>query len=597
MLKTGEGVATDRPGISSRVNGGRAMRAPSLAPVLLQPIRSERLIALARLALVGASILLLLINPAGPAHVLEPLAVLVCLYALLAVMVAALAWRLSRVVGLAPLLLLHALDVAFLAGIVALTQVWTVGPYALALVFVLAAAMIRWQRPGAIWTATVVLILLVAHSFHGSVGGTAALELRELVIRGIYLVVLTTLVVYFSRYDERLRSRIASIASIPAMSLPTDGEARLRELLAQVARLLDAPRVVLAWQGMENQEVMITAWMQGTAHQMHASKEEAGWLARQDLPEEAFLVLEMPPGEPGPRVLSATGSRHAEGHPLPAWLREIGHPDTALVAPLQGASGSGLLYILDAAEATTDELVISDLVGRRITAHLDQLALFERWHRSGLAEQRIRLARDLHDGVIQSLAAAAMRLEASRLLLRQPGAAAEAVIDEVQELLRSEQQQLREIITSLQPERTPRTGIPLEQRLESMVAGLGRHWRLDVELDVRVPASAIRDELAREVSWLIREGLVNAVRHGRARRASVLVLIVDGVLRLTIIDDGCGFVFRGRVDGMRLPDGQQGPFNLTQRVKSLGGQLEIVSGDAGATIEISLPMRGARRAA
>lgn len=595
MPKTGEGVAIDRPGISRRVEGGRASRAPSLAPVLLQPIRSERLIALARLVLGGAAIVLLLLDPARPAHIREPLAMLVSLYALLAVMVAVLAWRVSRVVALAPRLFLHAIDLAFLAGIVALTRAWTLNPFVLTLIFLLAAAMIRWQRAGVLWTAMVVMALLLVHALDGVAGGAATLELRELAIRGIYLAVLTTLGVYFSSHDERLRRRLASLASIPAMSLPAGGEARLRELLAQVARLLDAPRVVVAWQGIEHEEVTITAWMQGTTHQRVASEEEAISLGLHDLSGEAFLVLEMPPGEPGPRVLSVAGSRHEEENPLPDWLRKLGHPGTTLVAPLRGASGSGLLYILDAAEATTDELVISDLVGRLITTHLDQLALFGRWHRSGLAEERIRLARDLHDGVIQSLAAAAIRLESSRHLLRQPGAAAESVIDEVQDLLRSEQQQLREIITSLQPDRVPRTGLPLKQRLETLVAGLGRHWRLDMELDVRVPEKAIGDELAREVSWLIREGLVNAVRHGRARRASVLVLIVDGVLRLTIVDDGCGFGFRGRVDGIKLPDGQRVPFNLTQRVKSLGGQLEIVSGDAGATLEIGLPMCGARR--
>jgi signal transduction histidine kinase len=595
--KTGEGLVIDRPRIARRVDGGHARRAPSLTPVLLQPIRSERLIALARVVLGGASILLLLLDPARPAHMLEPLAVLVSLYALLAVMVAVLAWRVSRVVSLAPRLFLHVLDLSFLTGIVSLTHAWTLNPFVLALIFVLAAAMIRWQRAGVLWTASAVLVLMAAHALSGVVGGAATMELRELAIRGIYLAVLTTLGAYFSSHDERLRRRLASLASIPALSLPTGGEARLRELLAQVARLLDAPRVVLAWQEMEHPQVTITAWMQGTTHQRVAAEEEATSLGLHDLSGEACLVLEMPPGEPGPRVLSAAGSRPAEENPLPDWLRKLGYPATALVNPLRGASGTGLLYVLDAAEATTDELVISELLGRWITVYMDQLALFRRWHRSGLAEERIRLARDLHDGVIQSLAAAAMRLEASRHLLRQPGAAAESVIDEVQELLRSEQQQLREIINSLQPERAPRNGLPLKQRLETMVAGLGRHWRLDVELDVRVPEKAVGDPLAREVSWLVREGLVNAVRHGRARHASAVVVIVDGVLRISVMDDGCGFGFRGRIDGMKLPDGQPGPFHLTQRVKSLGGQLEIVSGDAGATLEIGLPMRGARRVA
>jgi signal transduction histidine kinase len=224
--------------------------------------------------------------------------------------------------------------------------------------------------------------------------------------------------------------------------------------------------------------------------------------------------------------------------------------------------------------------------------------MFDRFHMSGAAEERVRLARDLHDGVIQSLAAAAMRLEATRYVLVQDPATAENAIDDVQELLRNEQQELRDIIAALQPERAARAGssIPLGQRLESLAAGMGRHWRLAVELDNSVPDKVISHALARETTWIVREALVNAARHGRARRVTVLVELAEGALRINVADDGCGFRFKGRFDAARLRQSRLGPFNLTQRIATLGGQLLIESGDAGATLEITIPLPAPRTA-
>jgi signal transduction histidine kinase len=191
---------------------------------------------------------------------------------------------------------------------------------------------------------------------------------------------------------------------------------------------------------------------------------------------------------------------------------------------------------------------------------------------------------------MQSLAAGAMCLEAARReLYDHPDGAARA-IGEVQELLESEQQELRDVIATWCPDAgANRPGRPLEERLARLKTRLQRYWRLEVELEQRVAGTEIGDAVGREVYWILREGLINAARHGRAAKARVELEAADGGLRLAIRDNGSGFAFRGRYDPASLANTSLGPYHLGQRVQGLGGRLEIESSDSGATLEIWIP--------
>jgi signal transduction histidine kinase len=413
--------------------------------------------------------------------------------------------------------------------------------------------------------------------------------------QGVCLAVLTLFLGYLHAYDARLRVPLNAVAA-RASGSPTDVAARLGPLLGHVAGLLLAPKVVLAWTGADQAQGTIAEWTQGSFRLRAVPREALGDLAPPALARASFLVRAARRVRAGFHVVSLSTSERRREDPLPAWVRDPGEMRAALSIPLAGASFTGRLFVLDPADATADELALGDLLAREIVTHMDQLALFDRFHRSGVAEERMRFARDLHDGVIQSLAAAAMRLEAARHVLRRDVDGADKAIQEIQDLLTGEQQELRDIIATLQPDRRPRydTGSTLRERLESMVAGLSRHWRLTIETDNRVPDTALSPTLVREVTWIVREALVNAVRHGRARHASVYLALVDGLLHLRVADDGCGFRFRGRVEAAKTTEPGQTPFNLGQRVRALGGKLVIDSSDAGATLEMSIPLRTPR---
>jgi signal transduction histidine kinase len=193
--------------------------------------------------------------------------------------------------------------------------------------------------------------------------------------------------------------------------------------------------------------------------------------------------------------------------------------------------------------------------------------------RFAVFEDRDRIARDLHDLVIQRLFATGMQLEgAARLIGERPEDAAARVhraVDDLDGTIR----ELRSTIYGLQ---APQDG-PASLRallLQAVDAGTEQlgfapSLRLDGLLDTLVPAHVAEHLLA-----VLREALSNAARHAQASAVSVLVAVRDGQLLLEVTDDGVGLPTGGRRSGLA---------NLESRATDLGGDLVTQSGEGHGT--------------
>jgi PAS domain S-box-containing protein len=210
--------------------------------------------------------------------------------------------------------------------------------------------------------------------------------------------------------------------------------------------------------------------------------------------------------------------------------------------------------------------------------------------------ERTRLARDLHDSVLQSLAVAGLNLEAAIQGLKVDPKVAKEQLRGVQDLIVQEQRELRSFIDELKLA----TLIPGEMDfklgylLQQLVKTVEQQWRLRVELrmdgfDAPVPAV-----LAREIYQIIREGLVNAARHSHASVFLVDLQVDDQNARVTVSDNGCGFPFRGHYDDAALSSTGLGPAVIKSRVVSIGGALAIDSSESGARLEVTLPLSSPR---
>ncbi|MEU7990010.1 GAF domain-containing protein [Streptosporangium canum] len=192
--------------------------------------------------------------------------------------------------------------------------------------------------------------------------------------------------------------------------------------------------------------------------------------------------------------------------------------------------------------------------------------------RLGLLEDRDRIAKDLHDVVIQRLFAVAMTLMSTVRLVDKPEASArlQTSIDELDATIR----QIRATIFALQT--SSEDGVEgLRAQITGLVEGargqLGFMPALTMEgrLDAMVP-----DQVAEQMLAVLREALSDVVCHARASKVEVAVEVRADRLVLTVIDDGLGVPEGGRHSGLR---------NLQDQAERLGGSFAVESRPGGGT--------------
>jgi len=197
-----------------------------------------------------------------------------------------------------------------------------------------------------------------------------------------------------------------------------------------------------------------------------------------------------------------------------------------------------------------------------------------------MLDERERIAKELHDGVIQSLFAVGMNLQAVAALSGDPETAhrLEAAVDDVDRAIRD----LRNYIFGLRP------GIladrQLDQALTDLAGEFGSRTGVVTIVEIDAAVAAELSSRATDVVQLVREALSNVGRHGEATTCRVSLRRATRGVVLEVDDDGRGFDVDLTAWGMGLR-------NLRDRVESLGGTFEIESvlGE-GTTVRVTLPV-------
>jgi len=207
-------------------------------------------------------------------------------------------------------------------------------------------------------------------------------------------------------------------------------------------------------------------------------------------------------------------------------------------------------------------------------------------------EERMRLARDLHDGVLQTLTGTALQLQTAERLIDRDPTEARAVLGAVQHTIADEQRDLRFFIQELRP---GQVGVlddfgALVPALQELGRRLEAVWGVRLKLPEEPSGLPAPEGVRREIYRIVQEAAVNAARHGQATEVAVSFGVADGRLSIAVADNGHGFPFRGRVEHAALAAGHQGPRNLRERVVALGGTMDIESGAAGSRLDIRLPV-------
>jgi signal transduction histidine kinase len=230
-----------------------------------------------------------------------------------------------------------------------------------------------------------------------------------------------------------------------------------------------------------------------------------------------------------------------------------------------------------------------ELVAREVGSSLDQLYLTEQMRGLAAQDERIRLARDLHDGVLQSLTGIRLRLqEMADEEVDAPSTKDRLVA--IERAIAIEQRELRLFIDNVRPEKQPRADAgDVAAGLEEMRRRLGIEWKTPISIRVSPPAASLPQATYRTLRLMIHEAVINALKHAHPSRVSVDVQADDArQLRILVVDDGRGFPFTGRLEHDALVKTGSGPLSLRDRVTALGGKMAVESGPSGACVEIQL---------
>jgi signal transduction histidine kinase len=223
-------------------------------------------------------------------------------------------------------------------------------------------------------------------------------------------------------------------------------------------------------------------------------------------------------------------------------------------------------------------LRIVETHGREITALNERLMKAQE-------QERIRIAGELHDGVMQQMLAVTMMLGTAKRKIAANAADAEASIDKIQQKVIQAGTDIRQLSHGLHPPLLQQAGLPdaLRSYCEQFSVASG------------IPISCEADDHARDLSRgtalalfrIVQEALGNAAKHATASRVVVRLKRTDTTVVLVIIDDGVGF------DRSRLgTSGGLGLVMMRERAGQLNGTFEFESTPGrGTTISVVIPFR------
>lgn len=199
-------------------------------------------------------------------------------------------------------------------------------------------------------------------------------------------------------------------------------------------------------------------------------------------------------------------------------------------------------------------------------------------------EEKIRLGRDLHDGLIQSLYAAGLTIESARAVATNDPAEADRRLDHALQALNRTIRDVRAYIAGLAPEELERQDFG--QAMEALTAELGAGREVRFELKIDEPASSLLGaDQHTEALQVAREAISNALRHGGASQLTIRLHQGDGEICLLVQDNGAGF------DATHTSGHGHGLGNIQARARRLGADLRIDSTPGNGTrVLLTLPL-------
>jgi two-component system NarL family sensor kinase len=234
---------------------------------------------------------------------------------------------------------------------------------------------------------------------------------------------------------------------------------------------------------------------------------------------------------------------------------------------------------------SSEDLQLLYTIGDLLSIAVEWARLFARSTQLGAAEERNRLAREIHDTLAQGLTATTLQLESADALLGDSSNAEQArePLHRALSLTQSNLEEARRSVLDLRA--APLEGRSLSEALKTLVD----RWEAEEGVNTRYEAVNSSRPLPPNVEVglyrICQEALTNVARHAGARRVTVRLVATPEQIQLVVEDDGRGF------DASEMSEGRHGLVGMNERAKMLGGSLDIKSSlGAGTRIEVTVPL-------
>lgn len=230
---------------------------------------------------------------------------------------------------------------------------------------------------------------------------------------------------------------------------------------------------------------------------------------------------------------------------------------------------------------TRDELRLLSTVASQVGVAIERARLAEASAQLARAEERARIAREIHDTMAQDLIAIALNVEGALNQLERDPAQARRRLEVALRTARESLDEARRSVLDLRSDILPK---PLPEALRALARGFtaetGVRARVWVDGPIELPRH-VEPELFR----IVQEALANVRRHAGATEAEIVLRGGARDVRLSVRDNGHGFESRA------VSDGHHGIVGMKERARLLGGRLRVVSRQGkGTTIAVVVPV-------
>jgi signal transduction histidine kinase len=494
-------------------------------------------------------------------------------------------------------------------------------PFFLFFVFVIAAAAYRWGLWETVGTASLSVLLLWMDSLAFHLGLISSLdgfllrhhlpllrsditefEPKRLFMRSISLVVMGFLLGYLAEQQKQLRAEKAVIARVLAKARVEVGlRSTLQDIIGEMLSLYEASSALIVSQETNSRHVFI-----GELQPEAKVGAEFRWLESSTSGREMYLYDDQgvtasyatrPPGS-GEKFnivgLNKDGERvrNLEVSVLDLLAAQHKFNSMILVSFLFGREWWGRIFLFDPSLTgdIEEELRFLQELVRQVGPAVYNVYLLSRLRTRAGAVERARVARELHDGAVQSLIAVEMQVDVLRRQSVSNTGIVTGELGRIQGLLREEVLKLRELMQQMK-------SIDLDsRRLLGFIGDTVERFQRETGISARfltgIEELKMPQPMCREIARIVQEALVNVRKHSKATQVLVRFNASEDGWNLVIEDDGSGFPFAGRLNQLELDSVGKGPVVIGERVRLIEGELTVESNPGrGSRLEVSIPQQ------